>query len=319
MFVLYYLLLLNTMVLCSLRVSRIVNATYSTGVSFSKTNFSTPYACICACDSHPHCLSISITKLSTVTYYCQLYATYPFKSSQLTSSSVSNVTVMRDRTMNSVYINNGTTLSNPTNIFSNNINPWIPVFKLFTGNNQSFLWFNSSNSTTLTDIPKISINQTASHWYSILISQWNQNSYKPSQVAMAFIVNRSKIFDFLIYNASQSNITSWHVVSRIVSSEYWTISNYKNTNEGQEQLIYVFTDSYCIRSFNANFKFTTGCDKDFYGFYFVRGGYKDTCLAAVRNISKLALPTIYYTATTDYTSGSLDYYSIADGIMIFVR
>jgi len=259
-------------------------------------------------------------KISTNIYYCQLFATYPINSSQLTSSLTSNVTIYNDRTLNSVYINNGSRLSNPRNLFLNNSNPWIPAFKIFTGNNQSFLWLNSSNLTTLTTIPQISINQIGSHWFSILVSQWYENLYLPNQVAIAFIVNRTNIFDFLIFNASQSNITTWFSSSRLVSNQYWGISQYKGTTFAQTQMESVYTDNDCIRTFNCNFKFSTsGCTEDFYGFFFVYGGYKDLCIAAVRNISQLSIPSIYYSPTTAYTNGSFNYFYIADGIMGFVR
>jgi hypothetical protein len=170
----------------SLSIATILNANYSTGMFFSSMNVSTYNECMCSCILHPHCLSISSIKTSS-NYICQLYATYPTKSSQLLSSSTSNVSIYADRVLNSVYINNGTQLFNPTSLFINNTDPWIPVFKLYTGNNESFLWFNSSNSTTLIDIPKIIVNQTASHWYSILISQWNNRLYTPNQVLIYYL------------------------------------------------------------------------------------------------------------------------------------
>jgi hypothetical protein len=231
----------------------------------------------------------------------------------------SNVTIYTDRVLNSVYINNGNRLTNPTSLFSNNINPWIPIFKLFTGNNQTFLWLNSSSLTTLTPIPQISINQIESHWFNILLSQWNENSYIPNQVAIAFIVNHTNIFEFLIFNSTQSNISSWFSIFRFVSNQYWGISQYRNLSFAQTQLTAVYTDAYCIRSFNTNFKFSSGCTQDFYGFFFVYGGYKDECIAAVRNISQVLIPTIYYCPTANYTNGNLSYYNIADGLMGFIR
>jgi len=314
-----YLLLINIISIYSQSVAKIINATYSTGISFSKLNLTTSNACICSCFNHPHCLSISVMKISYNIYYCQLFATYPINRSQLSISSISNVTIYNDRILNSVYINNGTSLSNPTNLFLNNINPWIPVFKLFTGNNQSFLWLNSSNLTTLSIIPKFSINQTDSHWFNILISQWNENLYLPNQVAIAFIVNHTIIFDFLIFNALQSDITTWFSLSRLVSNQYWTISQFTNTTEGQTQMKAIYTDINCIRSFNCNFKLATGCTEDFYGFFFVHGGYNDTCIAAIRNTSMISIPSIYYCPTTAYSNGNLTYFNIADGIMGFVR
>jgi len=258
-------------------------------------------------------------KISYNIYYCQLFATYPVNGSQLSISPTSNVTIYNDRILSSVYINNGTRLSNPKNLFSNNINPWIPAFKLFTGNNQSFLWLNSSNLTTLSTIPTIPINQTVSHWFNILVSQWNQNLYLPNQVAIAFIVNHTIIFDFLIFNAVQSNIITWFSISRLVWNQYWGISQYVNSTQGQTQMEAIYIDTSCIRSFNCNFKFATGCTQDFHGFFFVHGGYNDTCIAAVRNASMIPIPSIYYSPTKNNTNGNLNYYNIADGIMGFVR
>jgi len=231
----------------------------------------------------------------------------------------SNVTIYTDRVLNSVYINNGNRLTNPTSLFSNNINPWIPIFKLFTGNNQTFLWLNSSSLTTLTSIPQISINQIESHWFNILLSQWNENFYIPNQVAIAFIVNHTTVFEFLVFNSKQSNISSWFSILRFVSNQYWGISQYQNLSIAQTQFTAVYTDAYCVRSFNTNFKFSNGCTQDFYGFFFVYGGYKDECIAAVRNISQILIPTIYYCPTANYTNGNLSYYNIADGLMGFIR
>jgi hypothetical protein len=300
-------------------VANIINATYSTGVSFSKINLTTANACMCSCIRYPHCLSISVMKLSNNTYYCQLFATYPIKSSQLSSSVISNVTIYTDRTLSSVYINNGSLLTNPTSLFFNNTKPWIPIFKIFSGNNQSFLWLNSSNLTTLTDIPEIPVNGTTSHWFSILISQWNQGLYIPNQVALAFIVNRTIIFDFLIFNVSQPNITSWFSITGLASNQYWSISAYRNDQIGQTQMTSVYTDTSCIRSFNCNFKASAACSSDFYGLFFVYGGYQDACIAAVRNMSQVLLPSIYYSPTTAFTNGNLSYFNVADGLMGFVQ
>jgi hypothetical protein len=231
----------------------------------------------------------------------------------------SNVTLYTDRIINSVYINNGSRLTNPKSLFSNNINPWIPIFKLFTGNNQTFLWLNSSSLTTLTQIPTIAINQIDSHWFNILISQWNENFYIPNEVAIAFIVNHTNIFEFLIFNSTQSNISSWFSILRLISNQYWSISQYRNTSIGQTQMTSVYTDNNCVRSFNTNFKFSTGCSQDFYGFFFIYGGYKDTCIAAVRNMSQVLIPTIYYAPTSTYTNGNLNYFNIANGLMGFIR
>ncbi|CAF2607993.1 unnamed protein product [Rotaria sp. Silwood2] len=304
----------------SLPVANIVNAIYLTGSSFTKINLTTSNACMCSCILHPHCLSISVMKISNNTYYCQLFATYPIKSSQLSSSLTSNVTIYTDRTLKSVYIDNGTYLSNPTNLFFNTKNPWIPVFKLYTGNNQSFLWLNSSNLTTLTNIPNISINQTMFHWFNILISQWNQMLYIPDQIAIAFIVNHTIIFDFLIFNASQTTILNWFSTKSLLSNQYWNISQYRNIPISSIQVKSIYSDNDCIRSFNYNFKFSTsGCNQDFYGFFFVYGGYKDLCIAANQNMSQVSIPSIYFSPTINYTNGSLYNFKIADGLMGFVR
>jgi hypothetical protein len=82
----------------------------------------------------------------------------------------------------------------------------------------------------------------------------------------------------------------------------------------------IYTDSDCIRSFNCNYKpVPSGCTQDFYGFFFVHGGYHDACVADVRNVSQIPLPCIYYAPTAANTNGSLSYFNIADGIMVFVR
>lgn len=315
-----YLLLINIISIYSVSIARILNARYSTGISFSQVNLTTSSACLCSCIDHPHCLSINVMKISDNIYYCELLATYPINSSQLKSSTTSNATIYTDRTLSSVYINNGTRLTNPKNLFLNNTNPWIPAFKLFTGNNQSFLWFNSCNLTTLTTIPKFPITQITSHWFSILISQWYQNLYIPNQVALAFIVSGTTVFDFVVFNSSQSDITTWFSISRLISTQQWAISQYKNTTPGQTYMKSVYTDSDCIRSFNCNFKYSTsGCTNDFYGFFFFYGGYRDLCISAVRNASQISLPSIYYTLTTAYANGNLNYFNVADGIMGFIR
>ena len=314
-----YFLLLDPISVNALNITKILNTTYSIGVPFSKINTTTSNACLCSCIAHPHCLSISTTTLSSSKYTCQLFATYPINSSQLLFSSNSNVTLYTDRIIRSVYIANGSQLTSPTSLFSNTINPWIPAFKLFTGNNQTFLWLNSSSLTTQTEIPQIPINQIESHWFSVLISQWNENVYIPNEVALAFIVNRTQIFDFLIFNSSQSNISTWFSILRLLSNQYWGISQYRNSSVGQTQMTSVYTDNYCTRSFNINFKLSTGCSQDFYGFVFVYGGYKDTCIAAVQNMSQVSIPTIFYSPTSTYTNGNLSDFKIADGIMGFLR
>lgn len=315
-----YLLLIQTGSIHSILISKIINATYSGGSSFSKINLTTSDTCMCLCIDHPHCLSISIMKMPNNTFYCQLFATYPRNNSELSLSLASNVSIYTNRTLNSVYINNGTRLSNPTSLTLNSINPWIPVFKLYTGNNQSFLWLNSSNLTTLINIPSISINQALPHWFSILISQWNQLLYIPNQVAIAFIVNRTMILDFLIFNSSQSNITTWFSAVNLLSTQYWQILSNPTSLVSQTQIKSVYSDSDCIRSFNCNSKFSTsGCTHDFYGFFFVNGGYKDACIAATKNMSQIALPSIYYSPTTSYTNGDFSYFQVADSLMGFVR
>jgi hypothetical protein len=315
-----YCFLIHIITINALPVANILQATYSTGVSFSKLNFTTSNACICTCINHPHCLSISVTKLSNQTFYCQLFATYPVQSSQLSPSLTSNVTIYTARALSSVYNDNGTSLTNPKNLLSDAANSWLPIFKVFTGNNQSFLWINSSNLTTLTAIPQIPINQVTSHWFNILISQWNQNSYTPNQVAIALIVNRTIVFDFLIFNGSQVDIASWFSITSLISTAYWPVLQYRTTQEGLLQMKAVYTDSDCTRLFNVNYKgSTSGCSPDFYGYLFVYGGYKDSCIAAVRNMSTVAVPTIFYSPSTTITNGNLSYFAIADGIMGFVR
>ncbi|CAF3397666.1 unnamed protein product [Rotaria socialis] len=233
---------------------------------------------------------------------------------------MSNVTIYTNRTLTSVYINNGTRLLNPQNLSFGTENPWIPVAKLYTNNSQPFLWLNSSNLTTLTNIPTISINQSTSHWFSILISQWNDMTYQANQVAVAFIVNRTIIFDFLIFNASQTNITTWFSLRTLLSNQYWNLTQYSSTVAGQTQMKSIYTDSDCIRSFNFNLKYSTSrCTQDFYGFFFVDGGYKDLCTASSAGTTSASVPTIYYSPTTYSTNGSLSDYHIADGLMVFVR
>ncbi|UJR26678.1 hypothetical protein I4U23_007995 [Adineta vaga] len=258
--------------------------------------------------------------MSTSFYQCQLFATYPSKSSQLSSSLASYVTIFVNRTMSSIYMNNGTRLSNPTSLFSNTSRPWIPIFKLFTGNNQLFLGLNSSYLTTLTAIPTISIHQIAPHWYNVLLSQWNQNLYIPNQLAIAFIINRVTIIDFLVFNSTLSTTSTWFNILRLISNQYWSISQYSSTSIGQTQMTSIYQDNDCIRSLNCNFKYSnSGCTLDFYGYFFIYGGYKDLCIAAVRNISKVSVPSIFYSPTINYTNGKLDYFNISDGIMGFVR
>lgn len=319
--VIYCLFLLSiTSTVSSIPFARIVNASYSSGVSFSKTNYTTADACLCSCLFQPHCLSCSITKLSTTILYCQLYATYPSRGSQLTPSSISSVSVLTDRTSSSVYIINGTQLSHPPKLFSDDLNPWVPIFKIFTGNNQSFFWLNSSASTTLKSIPAVPINQSQSHWFSVLLSQWNTYSYKPTQVALAFIVNRTKIIELLIFNNTQSDVYSWFNITRVASTQFWPIASYRTTSQGLAQMIAVYTDSTSTRAFNTNFKSENSCSNDFYGFFFTYGGYSDTCIAAaVSSMSTVAVPTIFYSPTSGFTNGSLSSYRIADGLMGFVR
>ena len=317
-----YLLSMNWMasVHC-LPVAKIINSQYLTGSPFLTRTVSVSSACMCSCILHPHCLSLSLIILTKSSFTCQLFATYPSSSYQLTYSGTSNVTVLTNRTISSVYVNNATTLHNPTSLFSDNTNnPWIPAFLIRTGNNQPFLWLNSSNLTTLTDIPTLLINRSAPHWFSILISQWNQGSFRPSQVALAFIVNRTTVFDFLVFNASEADIHSWFAISRLISNRYWSISLYRNTSQGQAQMKSIYNDVDCIRSFNANFKYSPNdCSIDFYGFFFLYGGFPDQCIAAVRNISAVPIPSIFYDPRSNLTLGNLNYYNIADGLMGFVR
>ncbi|CAF0883126.1 unnamed protein product [Adineta steineri] len=221
------------------------------------------------------------------------------ENSEQSSLNINNNQLIHDGQIE--YRNNGRRF-----ILKNN--KWLP------------LCLNSSNLTTLSPIPQISITQTASHWFNILISQWNQNSYIPQQVGLAFIVNQTNIFEFLIFNSTQSTTTNWFSILRLISSQFWGIAQYQSTSIGQSQMIPLYTDSDCIRSFNCNFKYSTsGCTQDFYGFFFIYGGYRDLCIAAVRNISQVPVPSIFYCPTTAYTNGNLNYFNISNGVMGFIR
>ena len=299
-------------------VTKLVNAVYSKGSPFSSSNMTTADFCFCSCSAHPHCLSSSVAQLSSSVYLCQLFATYPTNGAHLSASSTSNVTIYTDRTLNSVYVYNGSVLSNPQSLLTNSTDPWIPAFSIYAGNGQSFLWMNSSNLTTLTSIPRAQTNQSSRHWFSIMVSQWNQGLFVPNQVALALIVNRTTVFEFLTFNTSQSDIRSWFVISRFISAQSWVLGNYRNRTEGQ-QMQAVYTDSTCTRSFNGNFKYPNTCAGDFYGFFFVYGGYYDSCIAAVRNISQLPVPSIFYDPISAFTNGNLNYYNLADGLMGFFR
>ena len=308
------------MTIDGLQIAKILHANYSGGVPFLTINQMSSNRCLCFCIVHPHCLSISVISSTISMSICQLFATYPMKSSQLSISSTSFVWIYVDRTINSTYVNNGNQLTNPISLFSNETNRWIPIFKLYTGNNQSFLWLNSSNLIQLTAIPTIAIDQFDSHWFNILLTQWTSNSYIPNQVALAFIVNRTNLFEFLIFNSSQTDLFNWFTISRLISRQYWNIYLSPSTMNSQLQMKATYTDDFSIRSFNANFKSTTGCAQDFYGFFFVYGGFRDVCLAAaVRNSSQLVIPTIFYSPTMTATNGNLSDYFIADGLMGFVR
>ena len=302
----------------ALQLSKLVNAVYSKGTPFSSSNMTTADACLCSCSAHPHCLSSSVAQLASSVYLCQLFATYPTRGAHLSASSTSNVTVYVDRTLNSVYVYNGSALSNPQSLFTNSTDPWIPAFALYAGNGQSFLWMNSSNLTTLTSMPQVQANPSSQHWFSVMVSQWNQGEFVPSQVALAFIVNRTTVFEFVTFDTSQSNMSSWFVISRFIAARSWLIGNYRNDTAGQ-QLQAVYTDSKCTRSFNCNFKSANTCTGDFYGFFFIYGGYYDSCIAAVRNISQLPVPSIFYSPNSAFTYGNLDYYKLADGLMGFFR
>jgi hypothetical protein len=305
----------------SISLATINKAVFATGVPFSTTIVGTFNVCVCQCIFSPHCLTVGIAKTSTTNLTCLLFATYPSMSTQLSSSTQSNVTVLVDRVVSSVYTNNFTRFSNSSQIFSPSSFPWIPVLQLITGNNQSFLWFDSINSTTWTTIPSLTINSTNSqHWFSILISQWTQNLFTPRQVALVFIVNHSIIFDVLIFNVLQSNITTWFNSSLLVSTRYWSILQYQSTSTAQIQMKSVYIDSDCTRSFNANYKSASShCAVDFYGYFFVNGGYSDVCLAAVTNAPTARVPSVFYSPATTYTPGNFSAYRIADGLMVFVQ
>ena len=306
----------------SFSLAKIIDSQYAAGSSFLDSSVTSSSACMCSCILHPHCLSFSTASETTSRFSCQLFATYPTSSSQLSWSKTSSVSILTNRTLSSVYLNNGSGLSHPSNLFSNSTNPWIPAFLLRSGNNQSFLWLNSSNLTTLIEIPALVVNQSAPHWFSVLISQWNQNLFQPSEVALAFIVNQTTIIDFLVFNASKADIHSWFSILRLVSNQYWSIAMYRNTTVGQAQMKSIYTDADCTRSFNCNFKYSTnGCTYDFKGYFFLYDGYQDRCIAAVRNISQVPVPSIFYSPASNLTAGagSLDYFSVADGLMGFVH
>ena len=313
-----FLSMVHLVTVAGVPVTKLVNAVYSKGSPFSRSNMTTADACLCSCSAHPHCLSISVAQLTSSVYLCQLFATYPKTGAHLSASSTSNVTVYTDRTLNSVYVYNGSALSNPQSLFANSTDPWIPAFAIYAGNGQSFLWMNSSNLTTLTSIPRVQTNQSSRHWFSIMVSQWNQGLFVPNQVALAFIVNRTTVFEFLTFNTSQSDIRSWFTISRFISARIWVVEDYRNRSEGQ-QLQAVYTDTTCTRSFNCNFKYPNTCSSDFYGFFFVYGGYFDSCIAAVRNISQVPVPSIFYDPNSAFTNGNLTYYKLADGLMGFFR
>jgi hypothetical protein len=301
-------------------MAKINSANFTAGIAFSTTVVTSPDACICSCIAHPHCLSVSSDTQPT-SFTCRLFATYPSMSSQLTWAIQSSTTVLTDRILASVYSSNFTRFVNPTELFSNTSPPWIPVFQLVTGNNQSFLWMNSSNSTTLTSIPSITINSSLiPHWYSILIAQWYQSLYVPRQVALVFIVNRSVIFNIFILNAWQSNINTWFSSANVASTGIWIGLQHQNTSYAVAQMKPVYVDNVCTRSFNANFKSTTdNCDGDFNGYFFVYGGYKDSCIAAARNLPTVYIPSVFYSPTANSTTGSLNSYMVADALMMFVQ
>ncbi|CAF5120364.1 unnamed protein product, partial [Rotaria sp. Silwood1] len=98
-----------------------------------------------------------------------------------------------------------------------------------------------------------------------------------------------------------------------ISNQYWNITPYRNIPIAQIQIKSIYTDNDCIRSFNGNLKFSTsGCNQDFYGFFFVYGGYKDLCIAANLNMSQILIPSIYFSPTINYTNGNFNNYNIAD-------
>lgn len=319
-FVFIFIIWIDVISVNSVLVTNIINVTYSIGSPFAKMNLTISNICMCSCIAHPHCLSINIITITNTNYYCQLFATYPIQISQLSLLVGSNVTIYTDRVLSSVYLNNGLYLSNPQNLSFGIDNPWIPIFKLYTGNDRPFLWLNSSNLTTLTNIPMIPINQLTPHWFSVLISQWNQGSYIPNQVSIAFIVNHTIIFDFLIFNASQTNISNWFSTTNFISNQFWNSTQFKTTLATTPLMTAVYSDSDCIRSFNCNFKYSTsGCGQDFTGFFFVYGGYGDLCVMSASHNSQIAVPTIYFSPTKTFTNGSLSNFLVADGIMGFVR
>ena len=307
----------------ALSFAKIVNSSYSSGVAFAQSNVLQPTVCYCSCINQPHCLSISLSRSvgASGSYFCQLFATYPNQPNQLSSSSNSNVSVFTDRTSRSAKILLDNKLISPPSLFPNDSNaPWIPLLLLRSGNNQSFLWFNSSSATSLSTVPDLFVNASAAHWFSILISQWNQGTYRPSQVALAFFLNQSSLIDFLVFNASQSDIFSWFSIARLVSNQFWSILQYQGTAVGDTYIKAIYQDANCTRSFNSNFKYSsTSCAMDFYGYFFVYGGFRDQCIGAVRTLSQVPIPSIFYSPTENYTSGSLNQFSQAFGLMVFVR
>lgn len=308
------------MTIDGLRIAKILHANFSTGIPFSTISQTNSNRCLCFCIAHPHCLSVNVISGFVSMSMCQLFATYPMKSSQLSSSSISSVWIYVDRTINSTYVNNGNQLTNPKMLFSNDTDRWIPIFKLFTGNNQSFLWLNSSIPTQSMAIPTIPIHQSDPHWFNILLTQWTNDSYVPSQIALAFIVNRDNIFEFLVFNSSQTNLFDWFTMPRLISRQYWNINLNPGSTSNQIPMKAIYTDDFSIRSFNANSKSTNGCAQDFSGFFFLHGGFRDVCLStAMGNSSQLVIPTIFYSRTSTVTNGSLNDYYIADGLMGFVR
>lgn len=307
--------------------AKIINSNFSSGVPFAQINVMKPTVCTCSCFDHPHCLSIVVIRLNIDSFFCQLFATYPSQTNQISFSTDSNVSLFTERILRSTKLFLNNKLISPSGVFSTNSTntPWIPLFVLRPGNNQSFLWVNSSVSTSVSSIPDLFVNKIETHWFNVLVSQWNQGTYRPEQVALAFFVNQTSMIDFLIFNASQSDIFSWFSISRLISTQFWSILSYRDTNIGQTQMKSIYQDSDSTRSFNCNFKTSStstssnSCSMDFFGFFFVYGGFRDQCISAVRNISQLPIPTLFYSPTRNYTMGNLNQFSQAFGLFVFVR
>jgi hypothetical protein len=219
-----------------MKLMRIEHGNYSTGTAFFEKLLPRSGECICMCVDHPHCLSISVTSLSGGSWLCRLYATYPNRDAHVIYSTTSEIIIHINRTLQSAYIENGTQLVNPDELFSTSFDPWIPAFYIRAGNGQRFLWINSSNLTTLTPIRQPVVDSSQPHWFSVLIALWNEGSFIPRQVGLAFMLANHTFIDFTIFNTSQRTIHSWFSMSQFVSSHYWLLENYRNNSYAQTHI-----------------------------------------------------------------------------------